>query len=297
MKIGIVSVGLGAFSYPDVIAHVACTAEQCGFESLWAPDHSAIPDGHQTKCPYTPDGEIPGGPDAPLVEPISALSFVAGLTSKIKLGTGVMILPQRHPLYVAKELATLDLISAGRAILGIGSGWCAEEFRALGLDFHQRGKRTDEAIGALHALWRDDPSTFEGAHFNFHRIRSFPKPLQAGGVPILVGGHSRAAARRAARYGDGFYPLTPIVDTDVSKIDFVKEIDRLIVMLREECDKVGRKFDGFEISTSAAADLDIIKRLEDIGVGRVSTALAALDRDGITRSLEKIGSDIIARVS
>jgi alkanesulfonate monooxygenase SsuD/methylene tetrahydromethanopterin reductase-like flavin-dependent oxidoreductase (luciferase family) len=115
-------------------------------------------------------------------------------------------------------------------------------------------------------------------------------------VPILVGGHSRAAARRAARYGDGFYPLTPIVDTDVSKIDFVKEIDRLIVMLREECDKVGRKFDGFEISTSAAADLDIIKRLEDIGVGRVSTALAASDRDGITWSLEKIASDIIAHV-
>ena len=296
MKIGVVSVGLGPFSYPDIIAHVARTAEQCGFESLWAPDHSAIPDGHQTKCPYTPDGQIPGGPDAPLVEPISALSFVAGLTSKIKLGTGVMILPQRHPFYVAKEMATLDLMSAGRAILGIGSGWCAEEFAALGLDFHQRGKRTDEAMQALRVLWRNDPSTFEGAHFNFRHIRSFPKPLQPGGVPILVGGHSRAAARRAARYGDGFYPLTPIVDTDLSKIDFVKEIEGLIGLLREECDKAGRKFDGFEISTSAAAKLDIIKHLEDIGVARVSTGLAASDRDGITRSLEKIANDIIARV-
>ena len=135
MKIGITSVGLGPFSVPEIMAHVARTAEQCGFESLWAPDHSAIPDGHQTKCPYTPNGEIPGGPNAPLVEPIGALSFVAGLTSKIKLGTGVMILPQRHPLYVAKEIATLDLISRGRAILGIGSRWCAEEFGALGLDF------------------------------------------------------------------------------------------------------------------------------------------------------------------
>src|SRR5262245_66599932 len=110
MKIGIVSVGLGPFSYPDVIAHVACTAEQCGFESLWAPDHSAIPDGHQTKCPYTPNGEIPGGPDAPLVEPISALSFVAGLTSPSKLGTGLMILPQRPEICTATEKGNTDII-------------------------------------------------------------------------------------------------------------------------------------------------------------------------------------------
>jgi probable F420-dependent oxidoreductase len=296
MKIGIASVGLGPFSVPEIMAHVARTAEQCGFESLWAPDHSAIPDGHQTKCPYTPDGEIPGGPHAPLVEPISTLSFLAGLTSKIKLGTGVMILPQRHPLYVAKEAATLDRISNGRAILGIGSGWCAEEFAALGLDFHQRGKRTDEAMQALRVLWREDPSNFEGKHFSFQRIRSFPKPVQSGGVPIVVGGHSRAAARRAARFGDGFYPLTPIVDTDVSKIDFVKEIKGLITMLKEECGKVGRNFDGFDISASAAPNLDTIKRLEDIGVSRVSTGLAASDRDGITRSLEQIANSIIARV-
>ena len=296
MKIGITSVGLGPFSVPEIMAHVARTAEQCGFESLWAPDHSAIPDGHQTKCPYTPNGEIPGGPNAPLVEPISALSYMAGLTSKIKLGTGVMILPQRHPFYVAKELATLDLISTGRAILGIGSGWCAEEFAALGLDFRQRGKRTDEAMQALRVLWRDDPSTFEGTHFRFNRIRSFPKPVQENGVPILVGGHSRAAARRAARYGDGFFPLTPIVDAEVSKIDFVKEINGLIVLLREECDKVGRGFDGFDITTSAAPNLDIIKGLEDIGVSRVSMGLTASDREGITRSLEKIANDIIARV-
>jgi probable F420-dependent oxidoreductase len=295
MKIGIVSVGLGPLSDPDIMAHVARTAERCGFESLWAPDHSAIPDGHQTKCPYTPDGEIPGGPDTPLVEPVSALSFMAGLTSKIKLGTGVMILPQRHPLYVAKELATLDLISTGRAVLGIGSGWCAEEFAALGLDFHQRGKRTDEAMQALRVLWRDDPSTFEGAHFSFQRIRSFPKPVQKGGVPVLVGGHSRAAARRAARYGDGFFPLTPIVDADVRKIDLVKEIKGLIALLKEECDKAGRKFDGFDITSSAAPNLDVIKSLEDLSVTRVCTGLAASDRDGITRFLEKTANETIAR--
>ncbi len=296
MKIGMGSMGIGPFADPEIMAHVARTAERCGFESLWMPDHSAIPDGHQTKCPYTPDGEIPGGPDAPLVEPIAALSFVAGLTSKIKLGTGIMILPQRHPFYVAKEVATLDQISKGRALLGIGSGWCAEEFAALGLDFHQRGKRTDEAMQALRVLWREDPSTFKGIHFNFERIRSFPKPIQKGGVPILVGGHSRAAARRAARYGDGFYPLTPIVDSDLSKIDFLKEIKGLIALLKEECDKAGRRFDGFDITTGTGPDMDMIRRLEDIGVTRVFMSSPAADRDGITRALEQIGNEIIARM-
>jgi probable F420-dependent oxidoreductase len=296
MKVGMGSIGIGPYSDPEIMAHVARTAEQCGFESLWAPDHSAIPDGHQTKCPYTPDGEIPGGPDAPLVEPITALSFLAGLTSKIRLGTGIMILPQRHPFYVAKEVATLDLISHGRALLGIGSGWCAEEFTALGLDFHQRGKRTDEAMQALRALWREDPSTFKGTHFNFERIRSFPKPVQRGGVPILVGGHSRAAARRAARYGDGFYPLTPIVDTDIAKIDFLQSMKGLVGMLREECEKAGRRFDGFDITTSAGPDLDFIRRLEDLGITRVFMTAGATDRDGISRMLEQIGNDVIARL-
>src|SRR5262249_8279401 len=155
--------------------------------------------------------------------------------------------------------------------------------------------RTDEAMQALRVLWRDDPSTFEGTHFRFQRIRSFPKPVQKGGVPVLVGGHSRAAARRAARYGDGFFPLTPIIDADVRKIDFVKEIKGLISLLKEECDKLGRKFDGFDITSSAAPSLDVIRCLEDISVTRVCTSLAASDCDGITRSLEKIANDIIAR--
>jgi alkanesulfonate monooxygenase SsuD/methylene tetrahydromethanopterin reductase-like flavin-dependent oxidoreductase (luciferase family) len=195
-----------------------------------------------------------------------------------------------------REVATLDLISGSRAILGIGSGWCAEEFTALGLDFHQRGKRADEALQALRVLWREDPSTFKGTHFDFQRIRSFPKPVQKGGVPILVGGHSPEAARRAARYGDGFYPLTPIVDADVRRVDFVKEINGLIAMLKDECDKVGRKFDGFDITTAVAPNVDLVKRLEDIGVTRVSMSLAASDRDGITRSLDKTSNDVIARL-
>ena len=296
MKVGIASLGLGPFSGPDVIALVAQKSEQCGFESLWVPDHSAIPEGHQSKCPYTPDGQIPGGSTAPLDEPISALSFMAALTSKIRLGTGVMILPQRHPFYVAKEVATLDVLSKGRALLGIGSGWCSEEFAALGLDFRQRGKRTDEAIQALRVLWRDDLSTFKGTHFNFERIRSFPKPVQKGGVPILIGGHSPAAARRAARLGDGFYPLTPIVGIDQAKLDFIGEIRKLLGLMKEECARIGRNPAEIQITTSGADDVDFIRRLEDIGVSRVFLATLTWEPEGLTRSLEQLGNQIVARV-
>src|SRR5579859_7006486 len=205
MKIGLMFINSGPFSNPDLLAHLAQHAEACGVESLWTVEHVVIPKGYQTPYPYSKDGKIPGGEDVAIPDPLLPLSFVAALTKKIKLATGVMILPQRHPLYVAKELATLDLLSGGRTILGIGSGWLKEEFDALGLDFHARGARTDEAIQSLRACWRDNPSSFHGKHFDFGPLMSFPKPAQPS-IPVHIGGHSPAAARRAGRLGDGFFP-------------------------------------------------------------------------------------------
>ena len=296
MKIGMSFLGIGPFSAPEPMTHLAQKSEQCGFESLWMADHSAIPDGHKSSCPYTPDGRIPPwGEATPLNEPIAALSYIAALTSKVRLGTGVMILPQRHPFYVAKEVATLDIVSRGRALLGIGSGWCAEEFDALGLDFRQRGKRTDEALQSLRALWRDDPSTFKGAHFSFERIRSFPKPVQKGGVPILIGGHSRAAARRAARLGDGFYPVPP-ASFHTSEAANLGEFKRILTMFKEECAKAGRNPDEVELSTNCAPSLDTIRRYEDLGVKRVVFGPPGWERDELERALEKMGNEITARV-
>src|SRR5499427_4629172 len=183
MKLGLMFANSGPFANPQLMAHLAQAAERFGFESIWTVEHVVIPQDYQSPYPYSPSGKIPGSEDVPIPDPLLPLAYAAAITKTLRLGTGVMILPQRHPLYVAKEVATLDVISGGRAMLGIGSGWCAEEFTALGLDFHQRGKRTDEAIEALRVLWREDPSTFGGTHFNFERIRSFPKPVQSGGVP------------------------------------------------------------------------------------------------------------------
>src|SRR5207302_6230275 len=132
-----------------------------------------IPVGYASTYPYDPSGKIQAPDQVPIPDPLVALGYVAGVTKKIRLATGIVILPQRHPLYIAKEVATLDVLSHGRVILGIGVGWLKEEFDALGLDFHQRGARTDEAVAAMRALWREDTASFHGKHFDFHDLKSF----------------------------------------------------------------------------------------------------------------------------
>ena len=286
MKFGLLFANSGPFSNPDLLTHLAQKAEECGFESLWTVEHVVIPQGYQTPYPYSKDGKIPGGEDVPIPDPLLPLGFVAALTKKIRLATGVMILPQRHPLYVAKEMATLDLLSGGRTILGIGSGWLKEEFDALGLDFHVRGARTDEAIKSLRAAWCENPSSFHGKHFNFGPLMSFPKPAQTKGIPVHIGGHSPAAARRAGRLGDGFFPA-------LGEIPKLKE---LFAMMTEEAQKAGRNPGSIELSSGGRATADHAKALQDIGVARLIVAPPAFDREGLTRGLEKLGNEVVARV-
>jgi probable F420-dependent oxidoreductase len=285
MKFGLMFANAGPFGMPAMLSHLAKTAEQCGFESIWTVEHVVIPKGFKSQYPYSRDGKLPGGEDVPIPDPILPLAFAAAVTSKLKLGTGVVILPQRHPLYLAKEMATLDQLSQGRALLGIGSGWLEEEFQSLGLDFHTRGARTDEAIQALRALWRDNESNFHGKHFNFGPVKSYPKPVQSGGVPIHVGGHSPAAARRAGRYGDGFFPA----------VGDAPKLRELFAIVKEEAGKRGRKFEDIELSCTGAAQPDFVKTMSDLGVKRVVMAPPAFDADGLTRGLEKIANDVISK--
>jgi len=286
MKIGLMFVNSGPFSQPELLAHLAVTAEKCGVESLWTVEHVVIPQGYQSPYPYAKSGKIPGGEDVAIPDPLLPLGYIAAITSKVKLATGVMILPQRNPLYVAKEMATLDLLSHGRTILGIGSGWLKEEFDALGLDFHARGARTDEAIKSLRALWSDNQSSFHGKHFDFGPVMSFPKPAQKGGVPIHVGGHSPAAARRAGRLGDGFFPA----------IGEIPKLNELFAIMREEAAKHGRKPGAIELSCMGRASLDTIKKFEDIGITRVVVPPPGFDKENLTRGLEQMGNDLIAKL-
>ncbi|HWN57502.1 MAG TPA: TIGR03619 family F420-dependent LLM class oxidoreductase, partial [Methylomirabilota bacterium] len=170
MKYGIGFATSGAFSNPELLAHLATTAERCGFESLWSVEHVAIPVKH-LPYPGSKDGQMAGGDDVAIPDPLIPLAYVAAITKTLKLGTGVLILPQRHPIYTAKEVATVDVLSGGRVMLGIGSGWMKEEFESLGINFHHRGARTDEAIQALRALWSSGTSTFEGKPNSVRCIR------------------------------------------------------------------------------------------------------------------------------
>jgi probable F420-dependent oxidoreductase len=285
MKFGLMFVNSGPFSNHDLLAHLAQAAEQCGFESLWTVEHVVIPKDYQSPYPYSKSGKIPGGEDVAIPDPLLPLSFAAALTKKIRLATGVVILPQRHPLYLAKEIATLDLLSGGRVLLGVGSGWLKEEFDALGLDFHARGARTDEAIQAMRACWRENASSFHGKHFNFGPVFSYPKPAH-NDVPIHIGGHSSAAAKRAGRLGDGFFPA-------VSEIPKLQE---LFATMREAARKAGRDPTQIELSCMARAAVDSVKAVEDIGISRVVVAPPAFDKEGLSRGLEKIGNEVIARV-
>jgi probable F420-dependent oxidoreductase len=285
MKFGLMFVNSGPFSNHELLAHLAQTAEQCGFESLWTVEHVVIPKDYQSPYPYSKSGKIPGGEDVPIPDPLMPLSFAAALTKTICLATGVIILPQRHPLYLAKEIATLDLLSGGRVILGIGSGWLKEEFEALGLDFHTRGSRTDEAIQAMRACWREDPSAFHGKHFNFGPLRSFPKPSR-GNVPIHVGGHSPAAAKRAGRLADGFFPA----------LGEVPKLQELFATMRDAARQVGRDPNQIELSCMGRAAVDSVKALAEIGISRVVVAPPAFDKEGLSRGLERIGNEVIARL-
>jgi probable F420-dependent oxidoreductase len=274
---------VGPFGQAEGLTHLARSAEQVGMESLWTVEHVVVPKGYESPYPYSGDGKMPGPEESPIPDPLVWLSYAAAVTKKINLATGILILPQRHPVYVAKEVSTLDQLSGGRAILGIGVGWLREEFEVLGVPFAERGTRTDESIQALRSLWSDGPSEFSGKHYQWDSLESNPKPRQRPGVPIVVGGHSASAAKRAARLGDGFFPARP------------DNLAELITVLRDECGKIGRDPSEIEISTGSVPTLDEVKRLRDLGVTRFVTGPPGFAPDDITRGFEKLGNELISK--
>jgi len=285
MKFGIAFVNSGPFSKPELMGHLATTAERCGIESLWTVEHVVIPVQH-TPYPGSKDGQMAGGDTVAIPDPLIPLAYVAAITKTIKLATGILILPQRHPIYTAKEVATLDVLSGGRMILGIGSGWMKEEFESLGIDFHKRGAMTDEAIQSLRALWSEGAATFHGKHYNFDTVKMFPKPFNKSGIPIIIGGHSPAAAKRAGRYGDGFFPALG----DIGKL---KE---LFAIMATEAQKAGRAATKIELTCMGRAKPDVLKTFEDIGISRVIVPPPAFDAEGLTRGLEKMANEVIAKL-
>lgn len=204
MQAGLHLPHLGRSASRDVLRGFAAAAEQSGYDSLWVSDHVVVPRQLASRYPYNETGEFPFRADAPFFDPIATLLFVAGCTERVQLGTAVLIVPYRNPVVQAKELATLDVVSGGRLILGIGTGWMEEEFRALDVPFAHRGGRTNEYLRLLKQLWTADDTSFAGRFYTLENVGFYPKPLQQPHPPIWGGGHSEPAFRRGGELCDGW---------------------------------------------------------------------------------------------
>ncbi|MEM7321747.1 MAG: LLM class F420-dependent oxidoreductase [Actinomycetota bacterium] len=267
MKFGLRYCNIGPLSQREPAIELAQLAEELGFESLWTIEHVVIPAGYQSAYPYSDDGRFGWPEDLDYPDPVMWLATIAGATERINLGTAIVILPQRNPVVLAKELATVDMMSGGRLLFGVGVGWLTEEFDAIGVPFDERAPRTDEAIEVLRTLWRETEATFGGRFTSFDRALMFPKPAQTvggrPGVPILVGGHSAAAARRAGRLGDGFFPARATPD----------DLQPLLDVVWKSATEAGRNPDDIEITAGNVFDLDTAKRFRDMGADRIMCPL------------------------
>jgi len=310
VKVGIAFANIAGFGTGEGAAELACAAEAAGVESLWTVEHVIFPSGYRSAYPYDDSGRMPMTPDTPLTDPLIWLTWVAAQTSTIRLGTGILILPERNPVVLAKEVATLDALSGGRVELGIGVGWLREEFEALGVPWERRGARTDEYMGAMRTLWGGDEVSFDGEFVSFEAVSSNPKPTN-GTVPIIVGGQSEAAARRAGRIGDGFFPgkgdLAPLLATmgraaeeagrDPAEIEVTwSDLDNI---LGDDPVRVKR---GGNLKTWS--DLEILgddpvgaaERLREAGIDRLAVPSIMFMRDPVS-TLAEFGERVIGPIA
>ena len=281
MKFGVMFANTGPFVEPDAAVELAPAAEAAGCESIWTVEHVVVPAGYASQYPYAKDGRMPGGrEDFDIPDPLIWLSYVAAATNKIRLATGVMIMPQRNPLVTAKAVATLDRLSKGRMILGIGSGWLEEEFDALGVSFDDRGDRTDEYLEAMKQAWASDTASYRGKFVNFNNVYSRPQPAN-GHVPIIVGGHSRRAARRAGELGDGFFPGRGNFD----------ELAALFDHARHCAEESGRDPEALEFTAGGPTSPDYVEQLAEIGVTRM------IEPPMDPSQFSKYGEEVISQLS
>jgi probable F420-dependent oxidoreductase len=277
MKVGYFALGIAQGTNPEWVRAIATNAERLGFETIWAPEHVVLLDQYASKYPYTA-GEFPMPTATPFGDPFTTLAYAAACTSKIKLATGICLVPEHNPLVLAKTVATTDRLSGGRFILGAGIGWLEEEFQAIGVSWERRAQRTREYIEAMRKLWSEDLSSYSGEFVKFNQARSFPKPANGKSVPVRFGGESGPALRRVAEYGDGWIGFNLSADQAAAKI---KRIEELLKMN-------GRKRSDVYLAVSPYTNPikpDDLKRYRDAGAEEV--ALVVLDVPATEREMVK----------
>ncbi len=288
MKIGLIPVNVGVNSAETMIA-LAQKAESVGIESLWTFEHAIVPVEYESKYPYSPSGKMGTTPETPFVDPLIALTAIAAHTSEVRLGTGVNILPQTNPLLLAKQAASLDLVSGGRFMLGVGIGWLREEFEAMGVPFERRGARFDDYVAAMKKVWAGDVVEHESDFLHWHGFKSHPTPVQEPGVPVVIGGTKGKAFERIAKLGDGWFAPTGSAEQLAPMLDEMKAA----------CEAVGRDPSTVEISTmwfGAAGGIEGIKPFEDLGVHRLIAPVFALGDPNPMTGLDKLADGILSRL-
>ena len=255
MKYGLFGINNGVCADPQVMRAVATTAEDCGFESVWTGEHVVLPAPQKPPSPATPLFSM--------AHPSTALSFIAGFTSRIKLGTGITLLAQRNAVVLAKEMASLDHLSGGRLLFGIVAGYLKAEFDALGVNFAERGARTDEYLAAMRELWTSDTPAFSGRFVSFSGIQARPQPAQSGGPPIIVGGNSPAAYRRAVTNGQGWYGFGMDVDGTKQCLDDLSEAQATY----DRPEELGKL--EISISPRVRPSEEVFQAFEDLGINRL----------------------------
>ncbi|HLW71775.1 MAG TPA: LLM class F420-dependent oxidoreductase [Candidatus Binataceae bacterium] len=280
MKFGLFGINFGPCANPSIAATVARAAEEAGFESLWTGEHIVLPE------PQAPPSPVPA--NTPFIDCAVSLAFIAAHTKRVKLGTGIVILPQRNPVVLAKELASVDVLSNGRLIFGIGVGYLKPEFDAIGAPFDHKGARSEEFLAAMIALWSMEQPEYHGRFVNFGGINAMPRPVQKPHPEIVFGGHTKEAYSRSARLAKGWFGFALDVGATVACIDGLKSA----------CAAAGRKFEDLEISVCprGRVDRDAAKRFADAGVQRLILLHGARDEAGILKAVADTQRELIGHV-
>jgi len=268
---------------PDNIATHVRRAEELDFESAWIGEHMIVPVVSASKYPYSPNGRFPAPLDVPFHDPMLALAYAAALTSKIRLATGIFVVPLRNAIATAKAVASLDVLSAGRVIFGVGVGWWSEEFAAVGAPFADRARRTREYIELMKALWTSDEPAYHGTTVSIAGVRFQPKPVQKPHPPIVVGGTSELALKRSVRYGDGWYGIARTIDEARTLIGRLRELERAAA--RAKPVEI-----TLSLRTGKPITLDEVRKLGELGVARalVGLPLRAFSEDELARFRDEV---------
>lgn len=290
MKIGLFAPLANPWATPEYLATLGSAAEERGFHSIWAAEHVVLFDDYASRYPYAQDGKIPAGGESGIFEPFTSLAFLASNTNTIRLGTGICLVPQRNPVYTAKEAASVDWLSGGRFDFGVGIGWLAEEFGAVDATFAQRAERCREYLAVMQSLWSDPISEFHGEFYDLPACRQYPKPIQQPHPPIHFGGESDAALRRVADIGQGWYGFSVEPEAVPERIAFLESL------LAER----GRKREDVFVSICPyllGQDPDKVKRYADAGIDQLIVMAFAPTPDALVQSLDSLAENIVEPAS